>query len=489
MIYPNDSQIELQMSAAATSDSNFTPTNTISTAALSPSVSGAVNSSELRSSVKTKHRNNPKRQCNYVISNTTLDVRHKNQLSTFERKKALIAEHTKRIKLLSCRLSNLLSKPICTLSDDELRTKTLLNEELAILTNEVTDLQNDKNELEYFINTSDILFDYYNLLENNVEEAPVVSSSSSSSSSVSSSVSGLNPSDNQPDSAPIPITEYFLPTRKQNRVSGNVTTTVSTPSTFASSVAKNQITKPKTSRYHLLDDYLRYTDKNYINNNIVSESQMVCSYCKHPGQDILINEGIIYCRKCFTVENIITDNEKPSYKDPPKEISYFSYKRINHFSEWLNQIQGKETTDIPDEVFNKIIVELSKQRIYDLSSVTPAKIREILKKNKINKYYEHIPYILNKITGIPNPHLNPDLEDKLKNMFREIQVPFLKYSPSNRKNFLSYSYVLHKFIQLLNEHEFLKYFPLLKSRDKLHQQEQIWKKICEHLNWKFIRSI
>jgi len=49
--------------------------------------------------------------------------------------------------------------------------------------------------------------------------------------------------------------------------------------------------------------------------------------------------------------------------------------------------------------------------------------------------------------------------------------------------------VLHKFIQLLKEDEFLKYFPLLKSRDKLHQQEQIWKKICEELEWTFIRSI
>lgn len=96
---------------------------------------------------------------------------------------------------------------------------------------------------------------------------------------------------------------------------------------------------------------------------------------------------------------------------------------------------------------------------------------------------------MNKITGVPNPHLSPELEEKLKNMFKEIQVPFLKYSPLNRKNFLSYSYVLHKFIQLLGKDEYLKYFPLLKSRDKLHQQEQIWKNICKDLGWTFIPSI
>ena len=117
------------------------------------------------------------------------------------------------------------------------------------------------------------------------------------------------------------------------------------------------------------------------------------------------------------------------------------------------------------------------------------KIKEILKKLKINKYYEHVLYILNRITGIPNPNLTSELEEKLRNMFKEIQVPFLKHSPLIRKNFLSYSYVIHKFIQLLEKDEYLKYFPLLKSREKLHQQEEIWKKICQDLGWKFIRSI
>ena len=37
--------------------------------------------------------------------------------------------------------------------------------------------------------------------------------------------------------------------------------------------------------------------------------------------------------------------------------------------------------------------------------------------------------------------------------------------------------------------EFLDSFPLLKSREKLHQQDIIWKQICEFLNWEFIKSI
>ena len=74
-------------------------------------------------------------------------------------------------------------------------------------------------------------------------------------------------------------------------------------------------------------------------------------------------------------------------------------------------------------------------------------------------------------------------------MFKEIQGPFMKVWPKERKNFLSYSYVLHKFCELLELDHLLEYFPLLKSREKLHQQDVIWKCICQELQWEFIPSI
>ena len=74
-------------------------------------------------------------------------------------------------------------------------------------------------------------------------------------------------------------------------------------------------------------------------------------------------------------------------------------------------------------------------------------------------------------------------------MFKEIQEPFMKVCPKNRKNFLSYSYVLHKFVELLELDQYKSCFPLLKSREKLHQQDKIWKDICKILKWEYIRSI
>eukprot|EP00798_Chlamydomonas_sp_ICE-L_P010902 gene10902-17022_t len=190
-----------------------------------------------------------------------------------------------------------------------------------------------------------------------------------------------------------------------------------------------------------------------------------------------------------SVEYILIDHEKPTYKDPPKDAACFAYKRINHLNKWLNQVQGKETTEIPDDVFMNIIMEIKKQKITNMATLTPNRIRAILKKIDSNKYYEHIPHIMHRLNGIPTIHMPPDLEDKVRFMFCAIQIPFLKYQPPKRKNFLSYSYCLHKMMQLLEKDQYLVNFPLLKSREKLYQQDQIWRKICEDVRWDFIPSL
>ena len=65
------------------------------------------------------------------------------------------------------------------------------------------------------------------------------------------------------------------------------------------------------------------------------------------------------------------DSEKPSYKDPPREITYFAYKKQNHFNEWLAQFQAKENTDIPQDIIEAVLRELKKERITD-----PKKIKK-----------------------------------------------------------------------------------------------------------------
>ena len=205
---------------------------------------------------------------------------------------------------------------------------------------------------------------------------------------------------------------------------------------------------------------------------------------------MLLQHGSVYCRACHTVEYVDVDHERPSLREISKDGAGFAaYKRINHFNEWLNQVQGKETTEIPDDVYDSILLEVKKQKLTNMAELTQRRVKDILRKLRINKYYEHIPHIINRLNGMPSPHFPPELEDRLRHMFCQIQGPFLRFSPSQRKNFLSYSFCLHKMMQLLEKDQYLSSFPLLKSREKLQQQDQIWRKICEELGWDFIPSL
>ena len=66
------------------------------------------------------------------------------------------------------------------------------------------------------------------------------------------------------------------------------------------------------------------------------------------------HEGLLVCNGCSHSIKYLVENEKPSYKEPPKEVCFYAYKRINHFREILAQFQAKETTQIPDEVLENI---------------------------------------------------------------------------------------------------------------------------------------
>jgi hypothetical protein len=225
-------------------------------------------------------------------------------------------------------------------------------------------------------------------------------------------------------------------------------------------------------------------DQTFININDYIYATDICQSCNKGEMIPVEHEGIMVCNVCAKQVTYLIENEKPSYKEPPKEACFYAYKRINHFKEILAQFQAKETTQIPEEVLENIKQQLNKERI-PLSKFTNSKAKEVLKKLGYNKYYEHIPFIKDKL-GIKPPIMTPELEETLCNLFMEIQGPYAKFCPDDRVNFLNYYYTVYKLCELLEKNEFLSYFPMLKDKEKRIEQDDIWKKICEELNWVFI---
>jgi hypothetical protein len=237
----------------------------------------------------------------------------------------------------------------------------------------------------------------------------------------------------------------------------------------------------------LVNTYLSNIDDSFINMEHFMYKENICYFC-YKGEFIPIDdEGVLVCNNCSKQIPYLIENERPSYKEPPKEVCFYAYKRINHFREILAQFQAKESTQIPEQVIEDIKSQIKKERI-DLKQITNNKAKEILKKLGYNKYYEHIPFIKD-IIGIKPPVMSPELEETLCNLFMEIQAPYAKYCPDDRVNFLNYYYTVYKLCELLDQKQFLPFFPMLKDREKRIEQDVVWKKICNQLDWEFIPTV
>jgi hypothetical protein len=442
-----------------------------------------------------KEKSSKKKVAADINETFTLDAMHNNMIRDFEKsdKEKLYYEN----KLRYCEeQKNDILNTIKNTSDKETSSKLWfsnieLGEEILDIKSKLYEL-NKLDEIEYYKSTSDILFQYYdtvnkqsdinqnlNYLKDINNKSKIYKKDSKKKKGVVANtinvLEALNNIDNKK-----PIVEKPIVDDSKDDLKYRCSET---------SYEYNKETKMETiqDKSSLVDKYMAIINNKYI--RIVEEENIeICKICKN-NMTCLQYDAIIVCNFCGYQELLLVEQNRPILKQNTKDTSHFCYKRINHFREWCNQVQGKESTDIPDEIFEKILIEIKKEKITDLKKITYLKMRDILKRLRINKYYEHINYIINRINGIPTPQFSPELEDKLCNMFRSIQAPFLKHCPKDRKNFLSYSYVLYKFFQILGLNEYLKYFPLLKSREKLYVQDQIWKKICIDLNYEIIPSL
>ena len=240
----------------------------------------------------------------------------------------------------------------------------------------------------------------------------------------------------------------------------------------------------------IFQNYWRNVNNEVINIQDYVIPADVCEECRKGELIPQEDEGILICNnnECGKYITYIIDSSKPTNKEPPNEVSYTAYIRLNHFKEILSQFQAKETTQIPEEVIEAIRARIIKERITDMSLINYDKMRDILRKLGLNKYFEHIQYI-NSIFGIKPPIMNEELHETLCVLFIEIQKPWAIHCPANRTNFFNYTYTLYQLCVLLDQTQYLPYIPMMKDREKQLEQDMIWKKVCKDLDWEFFASV
>ena len=427
-----------------------------------------------------KQKNKKIIQCD---SRITLDAKHNEIIKNFKEEQKNLKKYYIELKLEEEKLDKIQMDNMIVLNPEDLTTIFEIQNNIDEFKEKIKNIEYQSKETDYFIKTGNILYEYYNEMDDVAKQED--DSPSHPKKKEKKEKKKVAIGENDPK-----IGAFF-------GISAKIEEKDIEENNEGKRVLKmNDFVQMGTNidRASKLDAYLSKIDKSYGIRGKLHTKIDFCKKCKvtyNKDYELIVNhiEGFMSCLKCGHMEYVIIESDKPNYKDPPPEATYFAYKRTNHLNEILNQIQAKESTDIPDEVLDAVREEIRKERIKDLTELTNKKVRYYLRKLNLNKYYEHIAHIINRLNGLPPPIITKDIEDKIRIMFSAVNSAWGEIPKKPKKNFLNYNYVLYKFVELLDRDEYKVLFPLLKSRDKIVSHDVVWKEICEKLGWEFLRTI
>lgn len=233
------------------------------------------------------------------------------------------------------------------------------------------------------------------------------------------------------------------------------------------------------------------------------DQEMICKECESTEIVHDTKMSQLICQECGYTEFYL-DDDTPQWSDEVQVSTPFKYTRINNFRVHLQRLQGVEAKTIPSEVIENLRHAFVSRRI-DLMKVTRKMIRERLKdigiKDGIDhtKYYNNSPIILSKLTNQRPPILSQEFIQELEREFLKIEISFERHKDkfeSNRTHFFSYNFVFNKLFRKMQEKypedknipKLIDHFPLLKSRQKLVEQDRVWRYICIDLGINYLRS-
>jgi hypothetical protein len=196
-----------------------------------------------------------------------------------------------------------------------------MRERVRILDKSIHYLRDSRDEVEYYEDTAKILFQYYDLLENQVTYT----------NTQSISLAPVRATKGRKKLLPVSsrsILEALHITPSEAKDEDDVFSPGPSPS------MPPPVTTQGLDKSSLVDEYLAAVDSSYVRKKNY-EHLGICEECQLP-LICLQQDGIMVCSQCGYQELLLVEQNRPILRQPSKEASHFSYKRINHFNslEW-----------------------------------------------------------------------------------------------------------------------------------------------------------
>lgn len=219
--------------------------------------------------------------------------------------------------------------------------------------------------------------------------------------------------------------------------------------------------------------------------------KMVCDNCQNKKYfETLSEESINICSVCNAQKPTIRDKSSYNDIDRVNMSTKYMYARKTHFKDCMKQYQGKQQTNIPDEVYDDLKNQFVLHHLDDkndpdnkFKDISKNVILIFLKDLGYTKHYDNV-HLIHSVIAKKKPVDITHLEDKLLNDFDILSSLYDKvFKDINRKNFINTQYVLY---QLLMRHKFpciKEEFSILKTVDRKSFHDDICKTLFEKLGW------
>lgn len=314
----------------------------------------------------------------YLSNVDTLDSTHKKITEEFNKKRNELDKKTLKLNKLKNELEELdARRNDFDVIPDFIKLRANLIENISNIEEEINQISNYEDETEYYSKTYQILFNYYDILDGQIDSE--INSQLNNENNENNEIDGNNGveninnninnnDENKTDEKKVSfvdeweldgsqifnlgkkstldiLNELSKKTKKEKKSTRkrvkNVETLIKDNNydifEFINSGNKNNQENLSDigteysvyDRAKLYDDY-KTTLEGYTSKKKYSK---ICENCKI---DKVLNysEGIYVCMKCGEVENCIIESEITNYKEPMVEKPTFPYKRKNHFCEW-----------------------------------------------------------------------------------------------------------------------------------------------------------
>ena len=231
--------------------------------------------------------------------------------------------------------------------------------------------------------------------------------------------------------------------------------------------------------------------KRRVKGQVYTTESLVCSTPGCGGNLVVFKTMEVVCERCGTSRGFETaapmDGGLAFGDRAPASES--SYSKQTHLAELLQNVQGKERTEVPSDVVDAVRTELRKHKqLEQPQKITALVVRGHLRRLGLAHWYDHAQQIAMTASDnrCPRVVLPPELERDLHAAFALIIEPFKRAIRGyNRTNFLSYSYFAYKRSEINGFSAYKRHFRLLKNQQKTAQCDRWWKSVCEEVGWPF----